>query len=207
MGCVRTLRNGAACRGQRLNWGIGPGQITLCNRHLRQYNEERAMKLKRVVRDHEAGLHGTEERKQFAEQYASGEFYLYCQPCKDELVSEELGVKPDQVEDARYIKARMAAAFEAETSAKGYFIQRFNSSPLLALDSADDYVAKFYLAYLYRQVEKAMELSVRSLGENLNLVEAFERVVKEVTDEILEARLLDPVKLKVASRFVHKSYW
>src|SRR3990170_2018306 len=127
MGCVRILRGGRPCQGRRLEYGVGPMGLTLCPRHVRSYNADRRDLLNRVVEDHGAGLHGDgEDRRQFAEEYVSGEYSLFCGSCRDELAAEDLGVRADQVEEAKSLKYRMEAAFKKEEEIKATFLERWN---------------------------------------------------------------------------------
>ena len=203
--CVRTLRNGNPCRGQRLNRNVGPEHITLCNKHLAKYNEERTIVLDRIERDHKDGLHGEDaERQQFAVEYASGEFFVICASCRDELASEELGVPQEDVELARIVKEKMTQSDERLEDVKSRFIESFVDDPAHALGwYADDVKKEAYTNEKWKRVEQLVEGADSWRGTPpMNLVEAYNAVVEEMRSSLLLNRIKDDDERAAAAEFI-----
>jgi hypothetical protein len=211
MGCAVTVRGGRACQNRRLNFSIGPLALTLCNRHLSAYQEERAARLIQVEREHRDGLHGEgEDRKVFAQQYESDKFWLYCQKCIDELASEEIGVSPDQVAEGKQIKRAMEQAFDQETKVVAAFRSRLEKHALTALTSdLDSTVYSLLLAKHWRRVQM-FTVDKSYIGGQyvvLNIVEAYNRVKEEVTKELITNRIDNANEREAGSAFVRLTRW
>jgi hypothetical protein len=185
----------------------------LCNRHLNTYNEERQGEFARVLRQHDEGLHGEgDDRKQFADQYESGEFYLSCQKCKDELKAEEIGVNPDQIEEGKQIQRAMEVALKQEATVMERFESSFKEHALTALTgNLESTVYALLLAKHWRRVQMQMELKKfqPTTGEyiTLNLVDAYELVKEELTRELINNRLDTDNERTAASAFVRLTRW
>jgi hypothetical protein len=212
-GCVRTMRNGSPCTRVRLNYGIGPNRVTLCNFHLKKYREEEQGVQIQVEREHDDGLHD-EGKQAFADRHARGEFWVACGKCADEIAGEELGVSPDKVLRAQEIKNAM----EADERTRKQVIDRVRNSLSEANDDAllsivrkeagniEEVIAK---NGLWQQVIARMQGVNRfghSVSEPVDLVDAYEEI-KTRTTESLVADRLDDAERHAASLFVRLSRW
>lgn len=207
--CARETRNGA-CKANVVQYRVGPKELFLCRRHYRKYGEDRAIAFKRVESDHLNGLHGDgDERKSFAEQYASGEFYLWCSSCKDALASEELGVEPDEVLQATKLRDFMARIDASKKNAEEHFMTRWQQYPAQAIRSYGDEVRKYDILDSYcRQVLSIVEsgqLSHAIDPENvkkMNIVEAYNSLSEKLKEDMAYNFIDGEIERDAAAKFL-----
>jgi len=204
--CARTTRNGQ-CRGKSLRYNVGPLNLTLCRRHDRLYTEEREAAMGRVLFQHDQGLHGEgEERREFAKRYVSGEFYLTCSKCNDELKSEDLGVSPEDVDVAERIQYRMDESPKELKQAKDHFMQYWPTNPKTAISSyAVDVIGAEYEEDLWQSVRAEMKQERYDEDHKAykpNLVQAYNKVRDQVVNRLLRNHLDHEAERVAASQFV-----
>lgn len=204
-------RGRKGCKGTNLYWrpsGVSETRLRICRKHDGQYYEPaRVYLLERLAADHKMGLHGEgEDRKVFGEDHSdtTGYFRLHCQDCLDEMASEELGVEPDQVEQAQVIKDRMARAQQSYDNAVYRFNQLWDEGKhafAIKRHGAGVTQASAMLD-LYKRVLFLMEF------DKSNMVVAYDKAVGEVKLKLIQDSYSDDDERSAASQFVRGDrYW
>lgn len=205
-GCNVFNRGRKPCRGTNL-YHVGPNRnFTICKKHkLSYYDTALGYLQERLKKDHDSDLHGAgDERKAFAEPHedTSGLFTLSCPDCRDAMASEELGVKPEDVERAKTIKALMEQADTRYKRVLSSFDETYKSSPVDAVARYGDSLLATNLHVTYfRNVLATMEL------RSCDLVEAYDIVVERMKEQLINDSLGDDDR-PIASKFVKGgAYW
>lgn len=207
--CARTTRNGP-CRGRSLQFGIGPAMLTLCRRHRRLYDAEHERQLARVLSQHQQGLHGEgDDRKAFAERHVSGdgEHYLTCRSCYEEMQADELGVRPDHVAEAMRINRSMERDLTEAAQSVQTFKAKLEEDVFWAIRAYADRVVKYqYLAACWKDVRDTIGRDRRNdQGEvdgQYDIVDAYQQVVKQVSDRLIKNQLKDKNDREAAASFI-----
>jgi hypothetical protein len=173
------------------------------------YNAERREMLERVGRDHDMGLHGEgEDRRSFTDPYPVNEFMLMCQKCQDELASEDLGVRPDQVQLATWVKNRIDEAAQDLENAKTSFMKYWEAGniPLAIEHYGQIIIESTYVYELWAKVASPMEGYDRETGTSfeLNLADRYLKIVEGLTEQLVGDSFRDDYKRHEASKFIRE---
>lgn len=205
--CMVFQRNGAMCRGQRLSHYLGPKEITLCTRHKKKWDEEAALVAARIQTEHEQGLHGQgDERKAFADRHDRGWVWGRCRPCEQEMASEELAVKPEQVDAALRIK-RLMEADRQELANVASRIEQASSDRKSLISAVLQWSHRLerykHRCDLWDEVENAREGRVGwQEVRPMNLVEAYDQIAELYKSKLIQNGIPEEDRRSVTSRWV-----
>jgi hypothetical protein len=210
MGCMRTKRDGSPCmRSRSFSYSVGPKGLTLCGFHKTKYEAEQVLKLQQVERDHGYGLHGEgEDRKVWTERHpdATGEFWLSCRKCRAEMESEEFGVRPDQVEEARRITRRMESDIQSYDETEKRFVSEVALNPTRAVRDYGSTLTRAYMVLGFWNRVKGY-VGTENDGKKLTLVDGWEMVVEEVKENLVRDLYDSDEERKAASQWVRRMFF
>lgn len=206
--CASDTRNGHCPNRVWDRYHVGEDlHIGFCKRHSRMYQEIQKELLARVEHDHQQGLHGEgEDRRAFAQPHVMQEWWsVLCQACADELKAEDLGVNPDQADEAADIQRRKERDAGNMVSLQESFTNMVAAHDLTyaVLYYADKFKTQSYRAQLWARVDTYMSEGAgwRGLGK-MNLVDAYNAVAEEQKTKLITDSFSDAYERNAAADFI-----